>query len=444
MLRAALLRYGDETHAWAALEGDYEVFEHEDGVVAFVRAGGAFVTVGSPLAPTESRRSVAEAFVAFARSQSRRTSWFGAQDREALGPGFRSLRVGAQPIWCPGSFPDVLRERPALREQLRRARAKGVVVREVECVDRAELRALADNWLRTRRMAPMSFVVALHPEAEIEARRIFVAEREGCVVAVSFLVPIPGRQGMLIEDTLRTARTPNGTVELLHAEILAALDAEDCPLVSAGVVPLAQVRNVWLRRVRSLCRPLFSFEGLERFRQKLGPDRWEPVFILRTGRTPAWLSVVDALRAFADGSFCRFGWRTMRHRADLVVRLLALLLLPWMLLLALVPVEHSFPSVMIRNAWLVLDGALVIGLWILSHRWRTWLAVTLAVTAALDAVLGCAQWWAFNRHHFTGFWHAFIATTSLAAPPVAAVILWQSRFGPSTDLGARQARDDAL
>ncbi len=66
----------------------------------------------------------------------------------------------------------------SLREQLRRARAKGLAVREVVASELAEgaplrgrIEALVERWLATRRMAPMGFLVAVELFSFAEARR---------------------------------------------------------------------------------------------------------------------------------------------------------------------------------------------------------------------------------------------------------------------------------
>ena len=80
--------------------------------------------------------------------------------------GWPPLRTGDQPVWPPADWSAALGGSRSLREQLRRARAKGVSVRAVapgELADGAPLRAAVEQliarWLRSRTMAPMGFLV---------------------------------------------------------------------------------------------------------------------------------------------------------------------------------------------------------------------------------------------------------------------------------------------
>src|SRR5690606_21833983 len=108
------------------------------------------------------------------------------------------------------------------REQLRRARAKGVAVRALAPEElapahatRVELEALIARWLASRTIAPMGFLVQVDPFTFPERRRLFVAEAAGRIVGFLGVIPIYGRGGWFFEDFLRDPAAPNGTIELL-------------------------------------------------------------------------------------------------------------------------------------------------------------------------------------------------------------------------------------
>src|SRR5689334_23356383 len=75
-----------------------------------------------------------------------------------------------------------LRATPSLREQLRRARAKGLVVRrampdEIEDESRRKpMEELARRWLVAHGMPPMGFLVDLQPFDHPHERRYWLAE----------------------------------------------------------------------------------------------------------------------------------------------------------------------------------------------------------------------------------------------------------------------------
>lgn len=115
----------------------------------------------------------------------------------------------------------MLQRSRSLREQLRRARAKGVVVRALDARElvpghamRARLDDLIARWRRSRTMAPMGFLVQVDPFTLVEERSHFVAERDGTVVGFLGVVPIYASNGWFFEDLWRDrscrGRKPRG------------------------------------------------------------------------------------------------------------------------------------------------------------------------------------------------------------------------------------------
>src|SRR6185369_9665313 len=96
-----------------------------------------------------------------------------------------SLKLGEQPTWDPTTWEATVASTRSLREQLRRARAKGVTVRALggaELEDttsplRREIEGIVRQWLATRAIAPMGFLVDLQPFVFAREKRFFVAEQ---------------------------------------------------------------------------------------------------------------------------------------------------------------------------------------------------------------------------------------------------------------------------
>ena len=93
-----------------------------------------------------------------------------------------------------------------------------------------------------------------------------------------------------------------------------AAAAAGADLVTLGMAPLAGPVPRPLRVARRLSRPLYDFGGVRRFKAKLRPHAWEAVYVAVPPATSPWPPLVDGLRAFARGSFVRFGVHTVRHR----------------------------------------------------------------------------------------------------------------------------------
>src|SRR5690606_28869898 len=72
-----------------------------------------------------------------------------------------------------------------------------------------------EQWLGTRGLPPLHFLVETRALDAPYERRVYVAERDGEAVAFLVASPVPARHGWLVEQAVRGSGAPNGTVELL-------------------------------------------------------------------------------------------------------------------------------------------------------------------------------------------------------------------------------------
>lgn len=400
--RDHVLRFGRDAVAFQGLESacrywfDAPAPEGTGACVAYVDTGGAWVAAGSPLAPPDERARATRRFVDAARAAGRRACLFCAERAEEL-DGFTALRLGEQPVFEPARWAETVAKHRRLKEQLRRARAKGVRVRRVAPAElaagaplRARVEAIAAAWLHGRHLEPMGFLVALEPFVFPDDHRYYVAERGDEVVAFTSLVPVPARRGWLVEDTVRIDAAPNGTTELLlDAAMRDAADAGDA-VVTLGLAPLSGPVAPWLRLARFASSPLYDFRSLRAFKQRLHPAAWEPVWMVHRPRRRI-LALLDALRAFAGGSLVAFGVRSVVRHPSGLPWLLAVPLVPWTLVLATVLVADgggllgfSAPAL---AAWVAWDALLAGLLFRVARRPRRRRLRGLAAAAALDAAL---------------------------------------------------------
>jgi len=118
-----------------------------------------------------------------------------------------------------------------------------------------------------------------------------VARREGVPVAFAVASPAPARGGYLVELLARSDEAPNGSSELLIVSLMEHFAAEGCRYATLGLVALAHAadRHIrsnppWLQAMMRLARShgnrLYNFRGLEQFRTRLSPERWEPVYAI--------------------------------------------------------------------------------------------------------------------------------------------------------------------
>ena len=425
-------RYGWNATSFQVLEPGYRYFFVEpDACVAFVDTGGAWVAAGAPLAREDRLADVTAAFLAAARATGRRACLFATESRFASRVPLRALLVGEQPVWDPAAWEAATRASPSLREQVRRARAKGVRVRAVDAHDattadapnRAAVLALHDRWLGTRELAPMGFLARVEPEPFLPGQRLFLAERGSELVAMLFVAPVWGRDGWLLQNLIRSPEAPNGSSELLVDHAMRAARHAGHRFVTLGLAPLAGDVRPPLRLARAAGRALYDFRGLRAFKSKLKPDRWDPVYLSYPPETSAPRAVVDVLTAFAHGGLLRFGLRTLARGPAIVVTLLAWLLLPWIALLASADAGRWFPHPGVKWAWVGFDAVVAAGLFALESRWRAGLARGLTAAIGADAILTAieAAWWNLPRE--PGFAPRVVIAAAVLAPAVAFVML---------------------
>ncbi len=282
-----------KAHGWNAssfqtLAADFSYwFDGNDACVGYVDTGQAWVVAGAPIAAPARIASVASRFLEAARAERRRASFFGTEERFTSAVPFQALRIGEQPVWDPRSWTEALRSSSSLREQIRRARAKGVRVRGLlpgelgasDSLTRIALEGLVQRWLgRPAPLPPMRFLVQLEPFAIPDDKRRWVAERDGEPAGLLVAVPVYQRQGWLFENLLRDKDTPNGTTELLVATAMDAVGDEGCSYVTLGLVPLSGPVGALLRAARFLGR---GFHTISRgcgalLKTKLRPTAWNP------------------------------------------------------------------------------------------------------------------------------------------------------------------------
>jgi phosphatidylglycerol lysyltransferase len=432
---ALLSRHGWNATSFQILETGFRYwFDGDRGCVAYVDTGSAWVVAGSPVAGLEDLPAVAAGILRAARAEGRRVCCFGTENRFHQATGWPALRIGDQPTWVPAAWSELLARSRSLREQLRRARAKGVVVRQVSPEElrpgaavRSQLEGLIGRWLATRQMAPMGFLVQVQPFLHPEERRIFVAEQDGRVLGFLGVVPVYARDGWLFEDFLRDPLAPNGTVELLLDAGMRAARAEGRAYVTLGLVPLAGEVGPWLRAARRMGRQLYDFDGLRAFKAKLAPQAWDPIYLAYPPGARPWRATLDTLTAFARGGLLRFGIETLLRGPAIVMRLLAVLLVPWTLLMALPQSRPWFPSALVQGAWVTFDVLLCIALLALGRRWRPALANLIAPAVTCDAALTFVQAVAFDRSREHGALGLVVICVAVLAPTLAAVLLWNAR-----------------
>ena len=253
------------------------------------------------------------------------------------------MYVGEQPVWDATRWSATVAATRSLREQLRRAQNKGVAVRR-SAPDELVAQRAAARWRSRRSSSAGGTTSRWRRWASSSTCSRSTSPPSGATSSPSATAASSASsprcrstraRGWLLEDFLRDPAAPNGTAELLIDAAMRALADEGSRYVTLGLAPLSGPVSGWLRAARRLSSPLYDFAGLRAFKAKLRPHEWEPIYLAYAPGSSSHVALVDALAAFARGSFLRFGGATLLRGPALVVRVLAALLVPWTALLAL-------------------------------------------------------------------------------------------------------------
>jgi phosphatidylglycerol lysyltransferase len=431
-----LRRHGWNATSFQILEDGFSYwFEGDEACVAYVDTGRAWVAAGAPVAAEDRLSNVARRFVASASNAGRAACFFATEQRFIGTEGFEHLLIGEQPVWDPQRWPHTLQSTPSLREQLRRARAKGVRVsgaaaEEYIGVDaplRRSIEGLIATWQGTKALPPMGFLVRVDPFEFAGERRLFVARvgegEQGRVVGFAALVPVYARQGWFLEDLIRAPNAPNGTTELLVDRAMQEAAALGSQYLTLGLSPLAGDVPLSLHLARRYAAPLYDFGGLRAFKAKFRPDRWSPIYLSYPREQAAFAAIYHSLRAFAQRGLTSYGLETLLRGPDVVLRTLALLLIPWTALLASLDTARWFPAAWVQGAWVGFDLALCAALLVAGTRFRPRLSLVIVTAVRLDACFTLVQAVLFNAARVAGYVDALGVMVAVLAPALASQIL---------------------
>jgi phosphatidylglycerol lysyltransferase len=318
--RELVMKYGWNATAYQILNPGIEYWfaPESRAVVGYTRRRHVLLVAGAPVCPDATLPSVIEKFEAYARESRGRVCYVCAESRlrDLLSrmPTHAAVAIGAQPAWNPQEWARIVAARASLRSQLSRARNKGVVVEkappERAAADPA-LRAVLNEWLRTRTLPPLHFLVEpCTLDGEVSDRLVLIARRDGAPVAYLVASPVAARNGYLVEQVARSPRAPNGASELLIDSAMRIFAREGRTFATLGLVALASrvwdeiaANPAWMRLMMTMARAhtnrFYNFRGLEQFRMKMAPREWEPIYAISNENRFSITSLYAVGEAFA-------------------------------------------------------------------------------------------------------------------------------------------------
>jgi phosphatidylglycerol lysyltransferase len=322
LARSIILRFGWNAVAYQILNPGFTLWfsEERDAVIGYVCRSNTRVVGGAPICESARVQAVAEEFLLDSRRHGQRVCFFGAGARleSALvgGGDWSAASLGAQPSWDPAAWDEIIHTHASLRAQLNRARNKSVAVQLVQKPDRAlltKLRSCLAEWLETRGLPPLHFLVEPDTLALLDDRLLLVASRAGVPVAFLVASPVRARNGWLIEQIVRGRNAPNGTAELMIDGAMREMARLGSSYATLGLSPLSPHSSFdrsrmprWLRLALTWVRRhgtrFYNFKGLDAFKNKFEPEEWEDIVALADAPEFPPRALWAIASAFTDGS----------------------------------------------------------------------------------------------------------------------------------------------
>lgn len=320
--RELVLRYGWSSTAYQIINPGISLWfsAYKEAVVGYVECYGFRIVAGVPVCSAEDFAGVVNEFEEAAQNEGLHVCYFGAGQRlanilEQRGP-FDRILLGAEPVWDPPTWMATLTQKASLRAQLYRASNKDIEVHQwqpEQAENHPALEQCLQEWLETRGLPPLHFLVEPDTLGMLLDRQVFVAEQNGEVVGFLVMSPIPLRNGWLIEQIIRGRKAPNGTNELLLDAAMQNLVHQKASFVSLGLSPLSHHIDITqaeqslairflLTWVRAHGNRFYNFKGLDAFKAKFIPDGWEPIYAITNEKKISMRTLYAIAGAFSGSS----------------------------------------------------------------------------------------------------------------------------------------------
>lgn len=258
------------------------------------------------------------------------------------GEAFQILQVGKEPYVALEDCVPTGKSGKGVRAARNQALRSGVNVAEwtqeqilAHPTIERDMKSVMRLWKSRNAVDLGGFVNTVDPFAHMECRRYFLAftEKSG-LEAFLVATPIPGKQSYFLEDLVIRPGATRGTGELLTLEAMIALAESRAQMASLGVVSLTSVSDDSAYNLHGFARwalvtvpkyltKFYNVGGLEMFRKRFKPRRWENIYLAlerdkeaKISDFAAWRSALFALvKSFRPrlNVSPAWAWHTLSH-----------------------------------------------------------------------------------------------------------------------------------
>ena len=285
--------YGNSSTSFLTSYDGYHYFQSELGVIAYVETPSAWVGAGGPLLKEEGNALELLRQFNVAAAKNKKIAMLlpvGASLASALrNLGCSAVQIGAEPWFSFENIPQKIHQ--ATQKLLK----KGAVVEAfnpllLSTQERNALDLITQEWLKARKMAPLSFLNRVEPWRFFTHKRYFRVIYNGIQVGYLAAVPIPSKNSWYLVDLIRATHAPVGTTELLIVEASKQLKKQGASMVTLGMSPLVPVLKeekkyntqlYWFfEKMFTQLNFIYGFSSLYAYKGKFNPSAWEAQYLV--------------------------------------------------------------------------------------------------------------------------------------------------------------------
>ena len=288
-----------KTSANLALLGDKELLFSESGnsCIMYGIQGGSWISMGDPVGPQEEWRELIWQFRSVCDLHD---AWsvFYQVDRENLhlylDQGFTLLKLGEDARVSLDSFSLDGASRKVFRHTINKLEKDGypfeVIPRENVPALLPELKAVSDEWLRTKKTREKGFSLGFYDEQYLCNFPMGVVRKDGRILAFVNIWSSAQKEELSVDLMRYVEEAPNGVMDYLFLKMMLWGKAQGYMWFDLGMAPFSgfeknELSPMWAKVGSFLFRygeHFYNFQGLRQYKEKYDPV-WESRYLASPG-----------------------------------------------------------------------------------------------------------------------------------------------------------------
>ncbi len=314
---AVIIQNAHDTSANLALLGDKNLLFNEDrtAFIMYQASGSSWISMGDPVGPPAAYEPLVWTFIENCDGMAVSPVFYQVTPDNLplyIDLGLSLSKLGEEARVPLDTFSLEGAARADLRHAHRRALRDGA---QFEVVPRAnvgsivaELRAVSDSWLTSKKAAEKRFSLGYFDERYLACFDCAVVRRAGAIVAFANIWRAGADTELSIDLMRYNDAAPKGVIDFLLIECMLWGRAQHYQWFGLGMAPLSGLEEHALapawhklgRMVQRYGETFYPFEGLRKYKEKFLPV-WRPRYLAAPGRLGMAAALLDVTSLISGG-----------------------------------------------------------------------------------------------------------------------------------------------